>query len=273
MSKKGIVISPPFQALPQGVKCGGSPNAQDIRKYLLYWDEIDYPSNNAIFIGLSPDLEFLENSGVLKRTHYLFPGGLIDGSVFISAQEHAFKKNEEQERGKWNLAQLSDSQFYTNAIPEAGIEFELFDCLPVPQADVPLNDILEFKQRRSSELLALRVHMDEMYQSIIIARDIPRAKNAALDRLELSLKNLNQTVDEFGIKKVVTSLRGTIGCATGAGLMAKEVATLLEASYALPAFAIGAAMSFAIRPMLLPQNTGADNPLTYVKSIREDLRS
>ena len=151
MTKKGIVISPPFQALPQGVQCGGSPDPQDVRKYLLYWDEIDYPDNNIISIGLSDDLSFLEGCGVLKRTRIIFQGsGLIDGTVFITAQEQAFRNNEKQEQGKWSLAQLSTNQFYTNTLPETGVEFELLNCLPVPQSDVPLNDILEFKQKRNS---------------------------------------------------------------------------------------------------------------------------
>ncbi|MCK5630276.1 MAG: hypothetical protein KAI26_06680, partial [Nanoarchaeota archaeon] len=157
MVKKGIVISPPFKVLPEGgVMCGGSPDDRDIRKYLLYWDEIDYPSNNNIFVELSDDLRFLQKCKILKRTHAVFNVSRGDPAVFITAQEQAFKENEAAEKGKWSLAQLSDTQFYTNTIPETGIEFELRKCLSVPEADVPLNDILEFKQKRESELIALR---------------------------------------------------------------------------------------------------------------------
>ena len=62
--KRGIVISPPFVVLPEGgISCGGSPSSADLRKYLLYWDEIDYPDNNFVSIGADPDMEFLISAG------------------------------------------------------------------------------------------------------------------------------------------------------------------------------------------------------------------
>lgn len=60
MTKRGIVISPPFEVLRGGgINCGGSPSPADLRKYLLYWDEIDYPDNNFVSVGGGPDIDFL----------------------------------------------------------------------------------------------------------------------------------------------------------------------------------------------------------------------
>ena len=279
MTKKGIVISIPFTSIPNGVKIESNIiNPADVRKYLLYWDEIDYPDNNLISTGLYPDLAFLQKSGILKRTRIIFQGSyLINDTIFIKTQEQAFKNNEEQEPRKWSLAQLSDSQFYTNTLPKTGIEFELLNCLPVPQADVPLNDILEFKEKRNSELLAVRIYLNDLYQSIINSADIPRAKNAALGRLELSLKDLDKTMNESGMRKTLTSLRGSIGGniagALDDGLRASGATALYNISYALPAFSLVAAASFIIKLMLHPQNTGSNNPLTYIKSIKENFDS
>lgn len=274
MSSKGIVISPPFQVLPTGgVRCSGTPSSLDIRKYLLYWDEIDYPDNNIISMGLSDDLTFLEASGILKRTRVIFGGSVpIDGKIFIAAQEHAFQKNEEKENGKWSLAQLSDSQFYTNTTPEIGIEFELANCLPAPQADVPLNDILEFKNKRRDELTALRIYKDELYQGIITAGDIPRAKIAALNKLELGLKDLDKTLKESSIKKTVTSLTGTIAHSVGAGLKASGISAVTNnSSYSFEAFCVGAVVNFILKPILQLKSASSNNPLTYIKSIKIDL--
>ena len=33
------------------------------------------------------------------------------------------------------------------------IEVELYECLPIPASDVPLHDILEFKEKRKDELM------------------------------------------------------------------------------------------------------------------------
>lgn len=276
MSKKGIVISTPYSES----SFGGLHDMQEIRKYLLYWDEIDYPVvKNAVF-ELSDNLAFLQNSGVLKRTEVILQRPIaIDRDFFIAAQEQAFKKNEALEKGSWSLAQFTDSQYYTSTGEEVGIEFELTNCLPVPQVDVPFNDILEFKQKRNDELLRLRNYLDELYQDIIVKGDIPRAKNAALDKIELALKDIDKTMDESGITKIITNLKGTIagdftGIA-GTGFTAWVGHSEIGFSSPLAAAAAGSAAmtgaAFLVKSMLTPKNTGSKNPLTYINSIKKDL--
>lgn len=88
MNKKGIVLSPPFVPIyTGGVQCGGEIDPIELRKYLMYWDEIDYPSNSFINIS-SPDIEYLESTESLKRTHVNFQGTVHSGKgeFFIAAQ-------------------------------------------------------------------------------------------------------------------------------------------------------------------------------------------
>jgi hypothetical protein len=42
------------------------------------------------------------------------------------------------------------------------MSLELIRAIPVPAADVPLNEILEFKERRNAELMIFRAHIDKL---------------------------------------------------------------------------------------------------------------
>lgn len=190
------------------------------------------------------------------------------------AQQAAFEKHDKEHPGAWSLAQLGATPYFANTRPSLAIEYQLWNALPVPQADVPLNDILEFKAKRSAELLALRVYLDEMYQSIISAADVPRATNTQITKLEGALKEIERTLGESGIKKAITSLRGFIAGEftniAGTGLGAAGVAPFINMS-PLAAAAIGAGIAFAVKPVLSPRSQKEAHPLTYVSSVRKEL--
>ncbi len=98
MNKKGIVISPPFEPiLTGGIRCGGDPDPLELRKYILYWDQIDYPTNNLIHVS-SHDIDYLESTGVLKRTRVIFQGEVNTGrgEFLIAAQEAALAENQKK---------------------------------------------------------------------------------------------------------------------------------------------------------------------------------
>lgn len=275
--KRGIVISTPFEVLPEGgISCGGEPSPKDLRKYLLYWDEIDYPDNNLISVGAGPDLEFLISAGVAVRTQVQFQGRISSGKgeFFLLAQQAAFEKHNKENSGLWSLAQLSSTPYFVNSQPTTAIEYQLWNALPVPRHDVPLNDILEFKSRRNDELIALRIHLDEMYQSIISSADIPRAKNSIILKLEVALAEVDRVLSESGIAKTISSLRGYIASefvnVAGTGLGAAGIAPYINIS-PLTAGAVGAGIAFVVKPVLAPKVSHANHPFTYVSSIRKEL--
>ncbi len=271
--KRGLILSPPFKPIENGIHVENSNfNSLELRKYLLFWDMIDYPKNSAIDMGLSTDMQFLLDSGVLKRTFYHFPGGLVDAKVFIQAQENAFQINEHKEAGQWSLAQLSEKQFYTSNIQKPSIEFELFNSLPIPDKNVPLDKILEFKQKRYDELIAFRTYMDELYLNIINSQDIPRSKIHTIDKISQSLKEIDTLLKESKISRVLNHLRGSIPDVIGSGLMSKEALEIImpeKVEYAMPAFIAGAFISFVSTISSFPKNSPTNHPLTYINSIRK----
>jgi hypothetical protein len=276
MIKKGIVVSPPFTPIyTGGIRCGGSPDPLELRKYLMYWDEIDYPSNMLIH-NYSPDIEYLEQTGNLKHTHVSFQGTVNSGKgeFFIAAQEAAFRKNQEEEPGCWTIAQLTDIPFYTQQNLSIGVEVELYDMLPVPSIDTPLADILEFKEKRRDELTAFRCHMDEINEKILSSKDVPRARNTQVARIELAIRDIDKTLKESGVKRVTTHLKNVINTdfsgIVGAGLGSAGVSTFIGMAPLIAGVA-GAGLVFGVKSLIMPSNQCQTN-LSYINSIRKNFR-
>lgn len=213
MKKRGIVISPPFELCQcGGVSFGGDPDPLELRKYLTYWDKIDYPTTNLIHVH-SNEIDFLANAQAVKRSQINFQsvGGEHGiAKMFVAAQESAYQINEQAEPGCWDIAQLSQSPFYTSNNSRAMVDFELYGMLPVPSINTPFEDILEFKARRNDELLAFRGYLDEIYLAIVGAKDINRAKQAEVRKLQDAISAVDRVMSENGIKKTVTNLRNTL---------------------------------------------------------------
>lgn len=277
MTERGIVICPPFEPLPLGgVRCGGGLDGLELRKYLLYFDKIDYPDNNFISVGSSPDIIYLEEAGVLKRPLVRFSGTISSGKgeFFIAAQEAIYSQNSVKEPGQWSLAQPSNNSFFSNGTTSNGVEFTLVNMLPVPQGIVPLEDILKFKQKRKDELIALRHHLDDIYQTIISSGDIPRSMTTETQKLEAALKEIDRTLSEASITKAVTNLRTYIGgnfsSVFSAGLGGAGVSSLISMSPLIAAMA-SAGLVLTIKPILSPRNSPEANPFNYLKSMRNTL--
>src|SRR6202044_3129242 len=56
-----------------------------------------------------------------------------------------------------------------------GLALELYRAIPVPDKDMPLNEVLEFRRRRYDELQSLRLEIDKLVQEINASQD-PKAE-------------------------------------------------------------------------------------------------
>ena len=167
----GLIISNPMQIdiVNHSLSGKGGLDPSELRFSLLYWDKLVYPSNNLISFGGGDDEEFLISVGVLHKPIYTYSGG--DGaSIVFDTYMRAFSDLESREPGVWSLSQGEKSLFVNNSaaklIDESGISLELIRAIPVPAADVPLNEILEFKEKRKDELMIFRVHIDQLVLEI-----------------------------------------------------------------------------------------------------------
>jgi hypothetical protein len=154
------------------------------------------------------------------------------------------------EPGCWSLGQDSMTLITpaTGTVDTRCIEVELYSAIPVPTPDVPFEDILDFKRRRNGELKSFRSAMDALYQEVIGAADIPRAKLQAIARLESAVQELNAVFRENFTRRFLSSLKVELNVsniamgAAGGSAAASKFGLPLELGAAVGA--IGAAVRF-----------------------------
>ncbi|WP_108519331.1 DUF6236 family protein [Bradyrhizobium algeriense] len=228
---RGLVLTCPIEPLQNGFSIkSANLDPQDLRHALLFWDELVWPTNNLIAIGSGPEAEFLEEAGILTRPLYVFASAK-NAEPLILSQLQAFKERDGAKNSTWDICQNSSILLSASAdaVTDAGIQMELLNAIPVPDKDVPLNEILEFKRRRNDEFVALRGEIDNLVQCINSAGD-PRAElerkithldMACADALKISaewqfpvrLSSQKTTLDLKPFEIVAGGLAGYLGAA------------------------------------------------------------
>lgn len=170
--QRGLIVSPPIEIDGTTLKARSSNlDPQELRLAALFWDKIVWPSSRAIHFGSGPDEQFLEQVGVLTRPDYTVWGDAAQG--FAQGQIKAFEELDAREPGQWCLAQGENSLLIRGGqlVAAPSPQLELHQAIPVPDKDVPLAEVLEFKQRRHDELWALRAELDDFVAAINAAED------------------------------------------------------------------------------------------------------
>lgn len=210
MSDRGVVVTSPFWVHDERVHLESSElDPVGLRRWLLYWDRLDWPVNNALRLdSTSEEISLLRDEEILTRTEVITGSASVGGALVLS-QVAAFLKRVGEEPRAWSLAQgHPDLQLPNAPAPEAKfVEFELVRALPVPAADVPIQDILEFKERRGEELLRFRHTMDRAYQEVLQSEDTERALRTAKEELEGALDALGRVFSESFASRVISSLK------------------------------------------------------------------
>jgi hypothetical protein len=158
---RGLVVSAPIEI--DGTKLfakSSNLDPQELRFSLLFWERLVWPTSRVIYFGSNQDEQFLEAAGVLERPDYTFDG---DGASGIArGQVQALLDLDQKEPGKWSLSQGERSFVWTGEAVEndGGTLVELHRAIPIPKHDVPLAEVLEFRERRRDELLHLRGHLE-----------------------------------------------------------------------------------------------------------------
>ncbi|CAH7004075.1 conserved hypothetical protein [Vibrio chagasii] len=304
--EKGIVLSPQFTRLPTGdVLFKSAVDDFELRKYLTYWDKIDVPRSSFIDFDCH-QFRMLEASGHLSRTtygvkqyplgarlsnsHQIYLGGMFSAEVddctnltinrhcgeqILQAHEDVYMLRSGNEPGQWSKAQVSTDLITFDAKDKEAIEIELYNMLPVPSTETPLEKILEFKLKHHDELVAFRCYLGEMYQKITDSADIPRSRNTQLNRLEQAVRDVDKTMKESRIQVLAGSLRsilsgldGIVG--TGLAVGTAAVASTLGTTPLIAGLS-GAAVIAGTKMIPQSKNT-VKNDLTYLKSVRQNFK-
>lgn len=280
MTDRGIVIVPRFNYDGRSLHFPGSVGIEpgDLRHYCLYWDRLDWPDNNLIKIGGGGEIDLLQQEGILSRTNVRATGSGDIPRGYVEAQFAVFDQYNQREPGRWAIAQSANT--FINPRGEAtnrrALEVELHNALPSPDPSAPLSDVLKFKERRESELLALREALDELYLRAVESSDVARAERAALLKLERSLSDLDRAARETWVShfrrsmKVELKLSDAMSSAVIAALAGSQIGIPLALSGAVGALA--ASVTFEPRTIRAPDLPDGLQPFAYVFHAIQELR-
>lgn len=274
MKKRGIIVTNPFRSATDGSTVIGSISPHDIRHYVLYWDLIDWPNNPLIGVAESDDIRVLKSEGILSRTMIAVssfnPAGRGADILQASMQLNSFFENNAKKDEIWTIGQPSPVLVLPKdeSVEAQVVEVTLYKSLPVPSAEVPIEDVLQFKERRNAELLAFRKAMDDLYLEIVDSHDLRRATERAVQKIEDSLVALNKVMLERKWKRFFPDVKVNLDLTD---LVTKvTLGTTVGANFGLPAIGaafgiVGSVISVKVDLSLKPASIPSDlRPFAYL---------
>lgn len=238
---------------------------------MLFWDRLEFPASQAIYIDSGPEGEFLENAHILQRTRWPFKAGVISPKQFLEAHIGVFRLLDEKEPGVWSVATGERALSFpeSDLIVGRGALVQLHRAIPVPDKDVPLQDILEFREQRKAELHALRYHLEAVYQRVLAAGDGALSINSELEALQAAIVADIRVSKETGFKFRPASLNASLNLIKGATVAATAFALGLPTVSALLA---GAGAAINIGPgTALTWGKPTGTPFSYVSAYHREV--
>lgn len=255
---------------------------QDLRSSLLYWDRLAWPSISMFRTTLSPDEEYLQTSGILQRPEYPAFGRGEIGNLYKNIYLQSIQHFEENSPGLWSIGNSTNSLLiHGGASSEAtGTLLQLLNAAPVPSAEVPLAEILEFKQKRRPELLLFRSYFDDLANEIQGSSDSVDMLKRKLADVDEACSNLVRVTSEWQFPVKLTNLNASLNFniskamtrAVGAWKAASEFG-LGESTAAIAGVLAGVESQFKISPDIsfAPMRKGM-SPYRYAYLVQRDLK-
>ncbi|WP_124552012.1 DUF6236 family protein [Methylophilus methylotrophus] len=199
-------------------------NPQELRFGLLFWDKLAWPHFNSIHLGGGDDEEYLLGTGALVRPYYEFTGDVAQG--IAKGHVQLFQQLQAEQPGVWALAQGENSFNWAESFltRDQGASVELHRAIPIPQYDVPINEILELKEKRKDELLLFRSKLESFVTQIETSKEPNTELDRSLAELDEACSNLIKlgkewqfpvTLSNFKASFNLTSTKLSSGVATG----------------------------------------------------------
>lgn len=194
---RGLVLRPPYsQHALNGVRFE-MDDPLELRLGALYWDKIASPQVSPL-VQTTRDHTILDDEGVLMRPDSQYKDNLVlnhknlDVAPLVRAHVEAFNDLERLHPGRWALSQgnrkhIVDMNF---AAKDGGMLVELVQAIPVPLDNCPIDNVLRFKEKHRSELLRLRMSIDETHQSVVEAEDQQAALIRSAQEIEMACLDL-----------------------------------------------------------------------------------
>lgn len=249
------------------VRTGFEP--EELRALLLFWDRLDWPDHNQVTSVVDAEIDFLKSEGVLRRSEFGTLGPMLSKKRLKSLHLAAFDNNQKIEPGRWACARGSHHDYRPNRDHEVSdIVVNLIDAIIVPDANVPLEDVLDFKDRRRDELIALRHHLEELAEGVLAAQDLQSAWNRSMEKVAIAAKVQSRVANERGWTKFLPKW----GLELSTDLTKIASAAVVGAFIGDPVSTVLGAVTPQVKTALVGRDKdNSGDPYRYVFSINQEI--
>lgn len=275
---RGLVVSPPIEIEGTSLRIKSTNlDPQELRFALLFWDKLVCPSSSFISFAGGEDETFLKSAGVLDHAFYSFSGDVAQG--IARGQIHAYQELERREPGIWAFAQGENSFLLREHFADEGkgALIELHRAIPIPKHDVPLAEILEFKERRRDELIRLRFQLESFVSDLESAEDKTRALENHIAEVDKACLDLLAVGKEWQFPVYLSDVKVSFSLDLMKIVGAAAAGSFLE-KHGLPgattiAASVGALSSIQVKGDIgLRKMKVPTSPFRYAYSIDRELR-
>lgn len=280
--KRGIIATPGIiNRLPKGFQMAGGLSLDEMRYYALYWDKVVIPTNNLVHMGVPQEEAFI-SAGAIERPRVAFSGSYEGDQVtnaMLSCQSLIAKELIKDKKTDWVIQQFNDELIILDDYIEERntLRIDLASCLPVPTGEINIHDILNFKELRKTEFMALHEYLDEVYQQALLFPDQTLASKKAIANLTKSIEDLDKVTQE-GFKEYMKHNLSTVfnlyKDKIGEGIIMDLTVAALMGSPIVPAVTIGGIVSATIKVSMNSTQTfrPADKnlKLAYLSKVKKD---
>jgi hypothetical protein len=241
---------------------------------LILFDKSDFPTSSGVCFNAIPDdlstFDFAQSTRTVIEGIGNLP--MLQEAIF-----QAFDQLNKRDQGRWALTRsLRGLQFPADAFaPEKAVALTLYDALPVPTAEVPYDEVLNFKGRRLAELDALRLFLDEL--GLQASQGLGGlAETIAYQKFDAALADYNKAIGEQNFAKRLRNITANFqfgDAVVGAGIGAiKNLSSELSATSAILGGTWGVASSLAMAVTRgLRSNNMAGKPFEYIFHANKEL--
>ncbi|CAM3080994.1 DUF6236 family protein [Vibrio rarus] len=234
MIGKGVVMSAyAVNVTDSKISISADITPESLRYFCLYWDEIALIDALPIQCELDEEKQLLNKAGILSLQTANNPNwepslGYVKwtgGGLYCDPRQQAtmdpfgkqlvkylqddhFLLASEKMGGlikkdpiKWTIHQNGSELILPkeHEVEQLTAKMELQNCLPVPRADISLETLLDFKCKRSDELIALNETLTDLYLKITNANDSNAARDFYVKKLNTAISDLHTVSGErFG---------------------------------------------------------------------------
>lgn len=284
MMERGVVFSAYEVCRLEGLdgfQTGAVISDLDLNYLTLYWDRLVSPTNNILHRPLNNERDLI-TCGILTRPKFFRPE-ITNSAEIPDFYTDTHVKTLSALRNKevnvdWRMHFLNDQ---INISPELAtkkevLRFELGNLLPVPMSDTPINEILEFKERRSDELAALHEYIDELYKEVLLSCDFNLQKAKAMSGLKKSIEDLHKLNDQFFRSPVKFNISSSFELnMTQIYTGFTTIASAIQNPHPLEALSVGAVVTMlggfvTVKPQFQSVIKGGDKKLAYLTKARRE---